>query len=311
MCRRADRTCKVWNLVTGQEIMSLGAHPNNVVSVRYSSSLVFTVSTSYIKVWDIRDSAKCIRILTSSGQVNIGDVCGSNTSRTVTIPAGENQINDIALNPNGTILYAAAGNSVRVWDLRRFASTGKLTGHLGPVMCLTVDQTGSNQELVITGSKDHYIKLFEVSEGSLGSISPTHNFEPPHYDGIESLVVQGDTFFSGSRDNGIKKWDLDRRDLCQQVPNAHRDWVCALGVVPGSPALLSGCRGGVLKLWNADTLGALGELKGHESPINSIATNSSHLFTASDDRTVKIWRARGGLDSTFDPVDTTDEVASN
>ncbi|XP_076590243.1 kinesin-like protein KIF21A isoform X2 [Chaetodon auriga] len=306
-----DRTCKVWNLVTGQEIMSLAGHPNNVVSVRYSSSLVFTVSTSYIKVWDIRDSAKCIRTLTSSGQVNVGDVCASNTSRTVTIPAGENQINQIALNPNGTVLYAAAGNSVRVWDLRRFASTGKLTGHLGPVMCLTVDRSGNNQDLVITGSKDHYIKLFDVTEGSLGSISPTHNFEPPHYDGIESLVVQGDILFSGSRDNGIKKWDLDRKDLLQQVPNAHRDWVCALGVVPGSPALLSGCRGGVLKLWHTDTLGTLGELKGHESPINSISTNSSHLFTASDDRTVKIWRARGGLDSTLEAVDNVDEVASN
>uniref|UniRef100_A0A7N8Y4S3 Kinesin family member 21A n=1 Tax=Mastacembelus armatus TaxID=205130 RepID=A0A7N8Y4S3_9TELE len=306
-----DRTCKVWNLVTGQEIMSLAGHPNNVVSVRYSSSLVFTVSTSYIKVWDIRDSAKCIRTLTSSGQVNVGDVCASNSSRTVTIPAGENQINQIALNPNGTILYAAAGNSVRVWDLRRFASTGKLTGHLGPVMCLTVDQSGNNQDLVITGSKDHYIKLFDVTEGSLGSISPTHNFEPPHYDGIESLVVQGDIFFSGSRDNGIKKWDLDRKDLLQQVPNAHRDWVCALGVVPGSPALLSGCRGGVLKLWHTDTLGPLGELKGHESPINSISTNSSHLFTASDDQTVKIWRARGGLDSTLEAVDNADEVGSN
>ncbi|XP_054883151.1 kinesin-like protein KIF21A isoform X5 [Poeciliopsis prolifica] len=306
-----DRTCKVWNLVTGQEIMSLGGHPNNVVSVRYSSSLVFTVSTSYIKVWDIRDSAKCIRTLTSSGQVNIGDICASNTSRTVTIPSGENQINQIALNPNGMVLYAAAGNSVRVWDLRRFVSTGKLTGHLGPVMCLTVDQSGNNQDLVITGSKDHYIKLFDVSEGSLGSVSPTHNFEPPHYDGIESLVVQGDIFFSGSRDNGIKKWDLDRKDLLQQVPNAHRDWVCALGIVPSSPALLSGCRGGVLKLWHTDTLGPLGELKGHESPINSIAANSSHLFTASDDRTVKIWRARGGLDSNLEGVDNADEVASN
>uniref|UniRef100_A0AAX7TL59 Kinesin motor domain-containing protein n=1 Tax=Astatotilapia calliptera TaxID=8154 RepID=A0AAX7TL59_ASTCA len=279
-----DRTCKVWNLVTGQEIMSLAGHPNNVVSVRYSSSLVFTVSTSYIKVWDIRDSAKCIRTLTSSGQVNVGDVCASNTSRTVTIPAGENQINQIALNPNGTVLYAAAGNSVRVWDLRRFASTGKLTGHLGPVMCLTVDQSGNSQDLVITGSKDHYIKLFDVTEGSLGSISPTHNFEPPHYDGIESLVIQGDIFFSGSRDNGIKKWDLDRKDLLQQVPNAHRDWVCALGVVPGSPTLLSGCRGGVLKLWHTDTLGTLGELKGHESPINSISANSSHLFTTTKNR---------------------------
>ncbi|KAM9815013.1 kinesin-like protein KIF21A isoform 2-T2 [Syngnathus typhle] len=308
-----DRSCKVWNLVTGQEIMSLAGHPNNVVSVRYSSSLVFTVSTSYIKVWDIRDSAKCIRTLCSSGQINLGDVCASNTSRTVTIPAGENLINQIALNPNGTVLYAAAGNSVRVWDLRRFASTGKLTGHQGPVMCLTVDHSGNNQDLVITGSKDHYVKLFDVTEGSLGSIGPTHNFEPPHYDGIESLVIQGDFFFSGSRDNGIKKWDLDRKDLLQQVPNAHRDWVCALGLVPGSPALLSGCRGGVLKLWHTDTLAGLGELKGHDSPINGIATNASHLFTASDDRTVKIWRARsGGLDGTFEAVDNAaDEVASN
>ncbi|XP_036431873.1 kinesin-like protein KIF21A isoform X1 [Colossoma macropomum] len=306
-----DRTCKVWNLVTGQEIMSLGGHPNNVVSVRYSSSLVFTVSTSYIKVWDIRDSAKCIRTLSSSGQVSTGDACAATTNRTVTIPTGENQINQIALNPTGTVLYAAAGNSVRMWDLRRFVSTGKLTGHLGPVMCLTVDHSGNGQDLVITGSKDHYIKMFDVTEGALGSIGPTHNFEPPHYDGIESVVVQGDCLFSGSRDNGIKKWDLAHKDLLQQVPNAHRDWVCALGVVPGSPALLSGCRGGVLKLWHTDTLSALGELRGHESPINSISTNSSLLFTASDDRTVKIWRARGGLDSTTDMTDTAEEAAIN
>uniref|UniRef100_A0A674AR78 Kinesin family member 21A n=1 Tax=Salmo trutta TaxID=8032 RepID=A0A674AR78_SALTR len=248
-----DRTCKVWNLVTGQEIMSLAGHPNNVVSVRYSSSLVFTVSTSYIKVWDIRDSAKCIRTLTSSGQVTPGDACASSTNRTVTIPAGENQINQIALNPSGSVLYAAAGNSVRVWDLRRFVSTGKLTGHLGPVMCLTVDQSGNGQDLVISGSKDHYIK---VCESVLWS---------SHYDGIESLVVQG--MFSS--------WDLDRKDLLQQVPNAHRDWVCALGVVPALPALLSGS-------------------------------------TSSHDRTVKIWRARGGLDSTLDTTaDTADEVPAN
>ncbi|MGH0127328.1 UNVERIFIED_CONTAM: hypothetical protein FKN15_036698 [Acipenser sinensis] len=307
-----DRTCKVWNLVTGQEIMSLGGHPNNVVSVKYCSSLVFTVSTSYIKVWDIRDSAKCIRTLTSSGQVTPGDACAASTHRSVTIPAGENQINQIALNPTGTFLYASAGNAVRMWDLKRFLSTGKLTGHIGPVMCLTVDQTGNGQDLIITGSKDHYIKMFDVTEGALGTVSPTHNFEPPHYDGIESLVIQGDSLFSGSRDNGIKKWDLSRKDLLQQVPNAHRDWVCALGVVPGCPALLSGCRGGVLKLWHVDTFSPLGEMKGHDSPINAISTNSSNIFTASDDHTVKIWRARGSLDGqASDATDATDEVGSN
>ncbi|XP_038200194.1 kinesin-like protein KIF21A isoform X8 [Arvicola amphibius] len=309
-----DRTCKVWNLVTGQEIMSLGVHPNNVVSVKYCNytSLVFTVSTSYIKVWDIRDSAKCIRTLTSSGQVTLGEACSASASRTVAIPSGESQINQIALNPTGTFLYAASGNAVRMWDLKRFQSTGKLTGHLGPVMCLTVDQISNGQDLIITGSKDHYIKMFDVTGGALGTVSPTHNFEPPHYDGIEALTIQGDNLFSGSRDNGIKKWDLAQKGLLQQVPNAHKDWVCALGLVPGHPVLLSGCRGGILKLWNVDTFVPVGEMRGHDSPINAICVNSTHVFTAADDRTVRIWKAHNLQDGQIsDTGDLAEDTASN
>ncbi|XP_048409691.1 kinesin-like protein KIF21A isoform X1 [Stegostoma tigrinum] len=308
-----DRTCKVWNLVTGQEIMSLGGHPNNVVSVKYCSysSLVFSVSTSYIKVWDIRDSAKCIRTLTSSGQVSMGDACASTKNRTVTIPPGENQINQIALNSTGMFLYAASGNSVRMWDLKRFQSTGKLTGHLGPVMCLTVDQTANGQDLIITGSKDHYIKMFDVTEGAIGTVGPTYNFEPPHYDGIESLAILGDSLFSGSRDNGIKKWDMVQQELLQQVPNAHKDWVCALGILPGRSVLLSGCRGGILKLWNVDNFAPLGEMRGHDSPINAICTNSTHVFTASDDQTVRIWSVRRPSDGqVLETADPNDDVSS-
>uniref|UniRef100_A0ABI7YGU9 Kinesin motor domain-containing protein n=1 Tax=Felis catus TaxID=9685 RepID=A0ABI7YGU9_FELCA len=288
-------------------------HTKAVLCVDSTDDLLFTGSKDRTcKVWDIRDSAKCIRTLTSSGQVTLGDACSASTSRTVAIPSGENQINQIALNPTGTFLYAASGNAVRMWDLKRFQSTGKLTGHLGPVMCLTVDQISNGQDLIITGSKDHYIKMFDVTEGALGTVSPTHNFEPPHYDGIEALTIQGDNLFSGSRDNGIKKWDLAQKDLLQQVPNAHKDWVCALGVVPGHPVLLSGCRGGILKLWNMDTFVPVGEMKGHDSPINAICVNSTHIFTAADDRTVRIWKARNLQDGQISDIgDLGEDIASN
>ncbi|NXX97641.1 KI21B protein, partial [Centropus bengalensis] len=278
-----DRSCKMWNLVTGQEIASLKGHPNNVVSIKYCglTGLVFTVSTSYIKVWDIRDSARCIRTLTSSGQVISGDACAGTTTRTVTSVQGEHHISQIALNPTGTTLYAATGNSVRIWELSRLQPIGKLSGHIGPVMCLTVNQTASNHDLVVTGSKDHYVKVFEIAEGMVGNIGPTHNFEPPHYDGIECLAIQGDILFSGSRDNGIKKWDLEQQELIQQIPNAHKDWVCALAFIPGRPMVLSACRGGMIKVWNVDNFTPVGEIKGHDSPINAICTNSKHIFTAS------------------------------
>ncbi|XP_061545072.1 kinesin-like protein KIF21B isoform X3 [Phycodurus eques] len=292
-----DRTCKMWNLVTGQEILTLKGHPNNVVSVKYcpSSGLVFSVSTSYIKVWDIRDSAKCVRTLSSLGQVVSGDACAGATTRTITFAHGECQINQIALNPSGSVLYAATGNTVRIWDLNRMHAMGKLTGHIGSVMCLTVGQSLLGKDQVITGSKDHYVKVFDVAEGTMGNVGPAHNFEPPHYDGIECLAVQGDVLFSGSRDNGIKKWDLEQQELTQQIPIAHKDWVCALAYVPARLLVLSGCRGGMLKVWNVDNFTPIGEVKGHDSPINAICTNSRQIFTASSDCRVKLWNYVPGL----------------
>lgn len=55
----------------------------------------------------------------SSGQVVSGDACAGTTTRTITFAQGECQINQIALNPAGSVLYAAAGNTVRMWDLNR------------------------------------------------------------------------------------------------------------------------------------------------------------------------------------------------
>ncbi|KAJ8258061.1 hypothetical protein GJAV_G00192740 [Gymnothorax javanicus] len=291
-----DRTCKMWSLTSGQEIVTLKGHPNNVVCVKYcpNSSQLFTVSSSFIKVWDVRDPSKCVHTLTSSGQMISGDACASTSARTIAVTHSEHQINQIALNSAGSVLYAAAGNTVRTWDLSRMQVTGKLIGHTGSVMCLTVGRSMGGKDQVITGSKDHYVKVFDVAEGMLGNVGPAHNFEPPHYDGIECLAIQGRVLFSGSRDNGIKKWDLEQQELIQQIPNAHRDWVCALAHVPNRPLLLSGCRAGMLKVWNVDNFTPVGEVKGHDSPINAICTNSRQIFTASSDMTVKIWLAKVG-----------------
>ena len=53
------------------------------------------------------------------------------------------------------------GSSPQAGHLRphRFQPIAKLTGHIGPVMCLTVTQTASQHDLVVTGSKDHYVKV--------------------------------------------------------------------------------------------------------------------------------------------------------
>lgn len=81
------------------------------------------------------------------------------------------------------MLYAAAGSQVRIWDIRKFSSTGKLSGgHQAAVMCLAVGNqppgtsaVEDRAEYVVTGSKDHYVKVFEVRDGATGVLTPRYS----------------------------------------------------------------------------------------------------------------------------------------
>lgn len=65
--------------------------------------------------------------------------------------------------------------------------------------------------------------MFDVTEGALGTVSPTHNFEPPHYDGIEALTIHGDNLFSGS-EIMESKWGFKLKDLLQVIQNLFMRW---------------------------------------------------------------------------------------
>lgn len=295
-----DRTVKVWDLERGVEVLSLDDHSNNVTTVRYCERTrqVFSASYSSIKVWDIRiGNANCIKTLQSSGMSTSysGPTIGSKVG--AKLVDSEQQINDFLVDPFGTCLYSAAGNSVRTWDLRRFSAIGKLVGgHQAAVMCLAADELDDGQSIVVTGSKDHYIKVFEFTALTGGVHPAKHNLEPPHYDGIQALAIANSSLFSGSRDGYIKKWNLHDADLLQSISQPHRDWVCGLSILPGNEILLSGCRNGTVAIWSTKSCTKLGECRAHDKPVHAVTCNSSSIFTASDDTTVRFWKLKSPAD---------------
>jgi kinesin family member 21 len=281
-----DRTSKIWDLNTGQEIVALIGHPNNVTKIKYCAklNLIFTVSQSIVKVWDERDY-RCIKTLSSSGTVTDGEIGIYRSQRTLQneMPSGEQLINDIHVNKSGTRLYTAAGNSVKIWDMSQFMPIGRLSGgHNASIMTLAVDDNDFDSSLVITGSKDHYIKLFDVTTSCYGQISPKRSLTPPHYDGIQALRKISNLLFSGSRDMCIKKWDLNDYQCKQSINNAHKDWICALDYIQDMNLLVSGCRAGYLKFWSPDTCQKLAEFRAHTLPINSIKVDEQFALTASE-----------------------------
>lgn len=294
-----DRTVKVWDLNTGEETLSCAGHKRDVVAVRYchKTQRIFGASQNVIKVWDIRDG-KCIKSLTPPGS-SLGTFLSSMTSET--------QINDLKLSADGSLLYAAMGTTVRMWDLESYAMTGKLGGHAGPVMTVLLRET-NKESLVFTGSRDHYVKIFELNGSNVGVQSAKSKLEPPHYDGVQSLALKGKYLFSGSRDNSIKKWNTETQQLIQHMTGAHKDWVCALDFLRPQNVLLSGCRGGMLKLWRVENGSPVCEIKAHRHPINAICTNSSCVFTASSDRLVRLWRVTGTLEEQLNDLDRSVDV---
>jgi len=289
-----DCTVKVWDLHTGKEIQSLRDHPDSVTCIRYNEQnhALFTVSKCFINIWDTRTSPyKYERTICSSGLWE----SKSNDS-------SDPKIFDIQLSPSGNTLYSTCLQIVRVWNLHKYYSIGKLNpNHQANVTCIGVDRTPENENIVVTGSKDHQVKVFSHPEDMAGLIHPQYTYSP-HFDGIESLAINYPTLFSASRDGCIKKWSLNKRKLIRTMNMAHKDSVQALKLVGNgndynNDLLVSGCKGGILKVWDSESCKLISEIKAHSSSINSIDSNSNFIFTGSTDNTIGFWVKR----SSFDP----------
>ncbi|BES94937.1 kinesin family member [Nesidiocoris tenuis] len=290
-----DKSVIMWDLHELREARVFSNFTHSVVAVKYdpNNRLLFCGYSNLVKVIDVR-SDKVVHSLNAS--------CLSSADGLPTSWSGQStnnyevtsqSINAIALNESGTTLYTAASTYVRIWDLRKFSTIGKLVGNnLASIMCLAVSPTSSTEDVVVTGSKDHYIKVFNVGLSTSPFYTPRVTLEPPHYDGIQCLALQGQTLFSGSRDCHIKKWTLDSHDLVTSVNAAHRDWVTDLCYSPSGSVLISASRDGTVKLWSVDSCADMGEIKAHDSPINALAANSTHIFTASNDAQsrCRIWK---------------------
>ncbi|XP_055302871.1 kinesin-like protein KIF21B isoform X4 [Sitodiplosis mosellana] len=293
----ADRTVRIWDLGKTNGPTGLLSHAGPVVAVEYDrkTNLLFSACGAFVRVWDLRSShTKAVKTLCSSGNT-LSET--RNTANLGLFQTGETPVTALSLGASGN-LYVAASDKVRIWDLRNFSCVGKLIGgHQAAVMCVASWKGSNGTDFVATGSKDHYVKVFEVSS-TAGTVSPLLHLEPPHYDGVQALVVAKNSLgadaelFSGSRDTGIKRWDLRNGELKQSLNNAHKGWVS--GMTISDDILLSACRGGMIRLWNLNTCESIADMK-TDSPINDIACNGQLIYTAANDGKIRIWRFSTGL----------------
>ncbi|VBB33845.1 unnamed protein product [Acanthocheilonema viteae] len=262
-----DRTAKVWDLEKGVEKYTFGHHPNNVSCVRFipSSQLALTLSMAFVRIWDLRNE-ECVRTLHSSGLAAAGDTMAANTPRQTVLPISETMINALELD-----------------------NTGK-----SEVSCLGF--LGGIKPRIFTGSRDHYVKMYEINADGLGLFEASHEFSAAHYDCVTSIVAYGDSVFSASRDTDIMRFSLQDMKRDHIELQAHNKWIQSMCILDTyRPLLVTACKEGRVKVWDITSTRKLRLVDqishAHEEAINELATHSGILFTASSDTTVALWQS--------------------
>ncbi|CAL1153389.1 unnamed protein product [Cladocopium goreaui] len=108
---------------------------------------------------------------------------------------------------------------------------------------------------------------------------------------VSDVAVAGKKgcFFSASRDRSIRRWDCKTLESDLQLAHAQGDWLTALALSVSEEVLFSGGKDSIIKVWDGD-LHCKDMLQGHRGPISDLLTIDNHLFSASHDRTVRVWK---------------------
>merc|ERR1711988_411569 len=139
-----DRTCKVWNTLTGEELLTLEGHKNVVYAIAfnnpYGDKIVTGSFDKTAKLWN-----------SETGELYH------------TLRGHATEIVCLSFDPHGQIVATGSMDSTaKLWDVERGVELCTLLGHSAEIVSLNFNTEGDK---IITGSFDHTVKVWDVNTG--------------------------------------------------------------------------------------------------------------------------------------------------
>jgi WD40 repeat protein/tetratricopeptide (TPR) repeat protein len=265
-----DKTARLWDVATGQPIaepLDL-EHPGAVTAVVFSAdgaTILTGSSDQTARLWDA--------------------ATGQPIGPTLTYP---NQIETVAISPDGQTLLSAGADKTRLWDAASGQPKGPPLMHAGEVFAVAF---GPDSKTVLTGGWDKTARLWDVATGQpIGKALE-------HEGAVRAVAFSPDgrTFLTGGDDRTARLWDAaTHQPIDRALPLPGRVRVVAFG--PGGRVLLTESQDHVARLWDSATGRPLGKPMKHQRGFGAVAFSPDGrlLLTGSYDNLARLWDSATG-----------------
>ena len=290
-----DGTTQIWDLATGEHILSLVRHPSPIHAVNFGpgTDRLYTLDREGLfRVWDARPYA-------------LGE------KATLTVDRG---VFDIQLNPDETeMVLGNAGGPASTWDMATGERRFVMAGDVGGVYRVAYDPQGDR---VATVGTDNQIRIFDATTGELLLQFSGHG------EGVTADLFPGtlDIAFSpdGTRlasagaDGLAKVWDAATgRELLTFA--GHTDSLHSLAWSPDGRIIATSSdeEDTSVILWNPDSGEIIHRLEGHLFRAWGLAfsPDGTRLITGGARGVIKAWDVATG-ENLYTVLDESDDIGS-
>ncbi len=193
------------------------------------------------------------------------------------------KINDLALNPDQTLLASASDDqTVKLWNWQTGQEQRSLWHEGNRVQAVTFSPDG---RYIISGGTSGDISVWDARTGELVKTLTGHR------SAINDLKVtpDGRVLGSASADNTIRLWTLNTGESLD-VLEGHYSYVNAIAFTPDGNTLISGSADKTIRLWDIETKEST-SLSHHKAYINdiTISPDGELLASAGADRDIALW----------------------